>query len=87
MGIFSSSFIKMTSDRVDCAIQHSGLSLVEKERFCYFVNNDGNWTGDVLPVSVMDEYGIKDWIELAENIVERMKKSKYNSYNANVPTL
>ena len=87
MVIFSTSFFKMTRKRVDCAIQHTGLSLVEGDNFCYFVNDKGKWTGDVLPISVMEEYGLREWIELAENIVERMKKSKYNSYNANVPTV
>ena len=78
MGIFSTSFFKMTSDRVDCAIQHTGLSLVEGDSFCYFINNEGKWTGDVLPKSVMEEYGLKEWIELAENIVDKLKQSKHN---------
>ena len=73
MGIFSTSFFKMTRKRVDCAIQHTGLSLVEGDNFCYFVTDKGKWTGDVLPISVMEEYGLKEWIELAEQIVDRIK--------------
>ena len=78
MGIFSTSFVKMTCKRVDCAIQHTGLSLIKKERFCYFINKHGDWTGDVFPVSVMDEYGLREWIELAERIIDRSNDYKKN---------
>ena len=78
MGIFSTSFFKMSRKRVDCAIQHTGLSLVEGDNFCYFVNDKGKWTGEVLPISVMEEYGLREWIELAENIVDKLKQSNHN---------
>jgi len=79
MGIFSTSFIKMTSDRVDYAIRHTGLSLIKTDNICYFINKYGVWVGETYPVSVMEEYRLKDWIELAENIVDRMK----NDYKKN----
>ena len=73
MGIFSSSFFKMTCDRVDYAIQHTGLSLIKTDKICYFINKYGVWVGETYPVSVMEEYRLKDWIELAEDIVDRLK--------------
>ena len=79
MGIFSTSFFKMTRKRVDSAIQHTGLSLVEGDSFCYFINKHGRWTGDVLPVSVMEEYRLREWIELAESIVDRLKNDNKKS--------
>jgi len=73
MGVLSSPFFKMTNRRVDWAIKHTDLRIVNNNHYCYFVNKNGNWTGDIFPSSIMNEYGIKEWIELAEQIVDRIK--------------
>ena len=73
MGLLSSSITKLNSRKVDFAIKHTGLTYFQTHDLCYFIHNNGERIGDIFPSSFIDVLGIKEWIQLAEDTIDKAK--------------
>jgi len=73
MGLLSSTITKLNSRKIDFAIKHTGLTYFQTHDLCYFINIHGERVGGIFPSSFIDVLGIKEWIHLAEETIDRTK--------------
>ena len=73
MGLLSSTITKLNSRKIDYAIKHTGLSYFQTHDLCYFINIHGERVGGIFPSSFIDILGIKEWIHLAEETIDKTK--------------
>ena len=73
MGLLSSTITKLNSRKIDFAIKHTGLTYFQTHDLCYFINNNGDRVGGIFPSSFIEIFGIKEWIQLAEEIIDKDK--------------